>query len=51
MNVWTGGPNEVSALKSAFQSAGFKNVRAWGMDGGKIIEDLPGTGTMLEATR
>jgi hypothetical protein len=51
MNVWTQGPGEVSALKSAFQRAGFKNVRAWGFSNGRIVEDFPGAGTIIEAVR
>jgi hypothetical protein len=51
MNIWTWDQQQVTALKAAFQRAGFKNVRVWGVRGTEIVEDLPGPGTMLEAVR
>jgi gamma-glutamyltranspeptidase len=43
MNVWTQNPQEVAALKTAFERAGFKDIRIWG--------SAPGPGTMLDAVR
>jgi hypothetical protein len=51
MNILTQGRGDVAALKSAFQRAGLKDVRVWGVDNGKIIQDLLGPGTMLDAVR
>ncbi len=39
MNIWTQNQQEVAALTTAFERAGFKNVRIWGV--------FPGPGTML----
>jgi hypothetical protein len=52
MNIWTASQQEVAALTTAFEKAGFKNVSVGLRVGGKVVPGTTlGPGTILQAER